>query len=250
MSLTQATFSGMEEYKRRNTPMDLLQLAIEREGSIDVIERLARLQIEFMDRDAKLAYTQAFEEFKANVPSVVKDSVILVNEQPRGKYAKLDKICNTLIPALLKVGITHRWKTRMTEDGKMVLVTCFLRHRLGHEEDGSTLGGPPDTSGSKNAIQACGSTVSYLERYTLVASCGISIQDQDNIDSGIQTKPEDLLEESVVRDFVAAIEGSNSVEQLKGNYQAATKAGIKDASALKAFDKAKKDTWKKRGFSL
>jgi hypothetical protein len=121
-----------------------------------VIERLARLQIEFMDRDAKLAYTQAFEEFKANVPSVVKDSVILVNEQPRGKYAKLDKICNTLIPALLKVGITHRWKTRMTEDGKMVLVTCFLRHRLGHEEDGSTLGGPPDTSGSKNAIQACG----------------------------------------------------------------------------------------------
>ena len=172
------------------TPMGLLQLAVEREGSIDVIERLAALQIQMMDREANVAFTQAFEEFKTNAPVIVKDSAIVVNGQERGKFAKLDKVCGALVPALLKVGITHRWKTRMADNGN-VMVTCYLRHRLGHEEEGATLGAGPDASGSKNAVQACGSTVSYLERYTLVASCGIAIKDQDNVDSGVA--PDDEL---------------------------------------------------------
>ncbi len=221
MTTKQTSLAVQEQASLAKTPMDLLQLAIEREGSIDVIERLARLQMEMMDRDAKLAYTHAFEEFKANVPAVVKDSVILVNEQARGKYAKLDKICNTLIPALLKVGISHRWKTRMTEDGKMVLVTCYLRHRMGHEEDGSTLGGPPDTSGSKNAIQACGSTVSYLERYTLVASCGIAIKDQDTDGN----PPTDMTEKQAaeLQDYADALRQCDDLPRLKSVFADAYK---------------------------
>ena len=158
MSLTlQQPLPGMDLPERKKTPMDLLQLAIEREGSIDVIERLARLQIEMADRDAKLAFVQAFEQFKENAPTIVKDSKILVKEEIRGMYAKLDKICDALVPALLKVGITHRWKARTSEDGRMIFVTCYLRHRAGYEEEGATLGGPPDTSGSKNASAASGS---------------------------------------------------------------------------------------------
>ena len=37
-----------------------------------------------------------------------------------------------------------------------------------------------DTSGSKNSIQAIGSTVSYLERYTLYAILGLASADQDD----------------------------------------------------------------------
>lgn len=132
------------------SPMALLQLAIEREGSSDVIERLAKLQMEMMDREARLAYIAAFEEFKINAPTIVKDSAIVVNDQVRGKFAKPDQICDKLIPALLKVGITHRWKTESGTAGKIVC-TCYLRHRLGHEEQGATFAAPPDTSGSKNA---------------------------------------------------------------------------------------------------
>lgn len=220
MTTKQTSLAVQEQASLAKTPMDLLQLAIEREGSIDVIERLARLQMEMMDRDAKLAYTQAFEEFKANVPAIVKDSVILVNGQERGKYSKLDKICNTLIPALLKVGITHRWKTRMTDDGR-IMVTCYLRHRLGHEEEGSTLGAMPDTSGSKNPVQACGSSTSYLERYTLVASCGIAIKDQDTDGN----PPADMTEKQAadLQDYADALRQCDDLPKLKSVFADAYK---------------------------
>jgi len=37
----------------------------------------------------------------------------------------------------------------------------------------------PDTSGSKNSIQAVGSTVSYLQRYTLYSILGLASKDAD-----------------------------------------------------------------------
>jgi hypothetical protein len=203
------------------TPMDLLQLAIEREGSIDVIERLAKLQMEMIDRDAKNAYIQAFEKFKDTVPPILKDSAIVVNEQVRGKYAKLDKICNTLIPCLLKVGITHRWRSRTSDDGKMIFVTCFLRHRNGYEEEGSTLGAAPDGSGSKNAVQASGSTMAYLERYTLVASCGLAIKDQDNVDGPTTDLTE--KQQADLQDYIDALRQAPDLPQLKSVFADAYK---------------------------
>jgi hypothetical protein len=217
------------------TPMGLLQLAIEREGSIDVIERLAALQMQMMDRDAKIAFTTAFEDFKRDAPMIVKDSAIVVNGQERGKFAKLDKVSSALVPALLKVGITHRWKTRMADNGN-VMVTCYLRHRLGHEEEGATLGAGPDTSGSKNAVQACGSTVSYLERYTLVASCGIAIKDQDNVDSG---PVGNHLEEPVLLEWLDGIRQAPNLESLKKIYASAYKAAheLGDTESIKVIRK-------------
>ena len=38
---------------------------------------------------------------------------------------------------------------------------------------------PADTSGSKNAIQARGSTVTYLQRYTLLGALGLVTGDED-----------------------------------------------------------------------
>ena len=46
------------------------------------------------------------------------------------------------------------------------------------------MGGPPDTGGAKNAIQARASTKSYLERYTLKAITGLSEQDDDDDGGG------------------------------------------------------------------
>lgn len=230
---------------QQQTPMGLLQLAIEREGSIDVIERLAALQMQMINHDAKIAFTEAFEDFKRDVPPIVKDSAIVVNDQIRGKFAKLDKICGVLIPELLKVGITHRWKTRMTDDGK-VMVSCYLRHRLGHEEEGATLGAAPDSSGSKNAVQACGSTVSYLERYTLVASCGIAIKDQDGVDTGEVANPE---LEALVEQMNAAADLADLKEAYAKAFSMARELPDDGRSMKKVvdlFEKLKRDFARKR----
>lgn len=223
------------------TPMQLLQLAVEREGSIDVIERLAKLQTEMLDREARIAYIGAFEEFKRNAPSIVKDAAITVKDEVRGRYAKLDQVCDKLIPALLSVGITHRWQTESTADGR-ISVTCFLRHRLGHEERGSNLVGPPDQSGSKNPVQAIGSTTAYFERYTLVASCGIAVKDQDknggNKAGGI---PEN---EQVAQ--IDNIANASNLDELKRIYFAAYKDAerVGDQGAMGSYEKAKN---KRRG---
>jgi len=232
------------------SPTGLLQMAIERGGSIDVIERLAKLQMEMMDRDARLAYIQAFETFKRTAPTILKDSDIVIKGQLMGKFAKLDQICDKLIPALLAVNITHRWKTT-DGDGGRIVCTCYLRHILGHEEQGATFGAPPEQSGFKNPVQAVGSTASYLERYTLVASCGLAIKDQDKIDSG-GGKQAGALDEQVVDEYLQAINGASSIDDLKAIYFDAYKKadGIGDHDAknkIIAVKNARQDALNKRG---
>mgnify|MGYP000541184124 FL=1 len=63
------------------------------------------------------------------------------------------------------------------------MVTCILSHRDGHSEE-SSLSGPADASGSKNAIQAIGSTLTYLQRYTLVQALGLAAGDDDDGKAG------------------------------------------------------------------
>jgi hypothetical protein len=46
------------------------------------------------------------------------------------------------------------------------------------------MGGPPDAGGAKNAIQARASTISYLERYTLKAICGVAEGGEDDDGNG------------------------------------------------------------------
>ena len=41
----------------------------------------------------------------------------------------------------------------------------------------------PDTSGSKNSIQAISSAVTYLQRYTLLAATGLSTSELGNLDN-------------------------------------------------------------------
>ena len=58
-------------------------------------------------------------------------------------------------------------------------MSCCVTHILGHTEC-TTLSELPDESGSKNSIQAIGSTVSYLQRYTLFSILGLASKEMDN----------------------------------------------------------------------
>ena len=74
---------------------------------------------------------------------------------------------------------------------------------MGHQEC-TSLSAFPDESGGKNSIQAIGSTVSYLERYTLLSITGLSTQDQD--DDGLSSEPVDFItdkQKSELTDLIA-----------------------------------------------
>ena len=60
---------------------------------------------------------------------------------------------------------------------------------MGHSES-TTLQSPPDASGGKNSIQAIGSAVTYLSRYTLLAITGLATG--ENEDDGQGYEPEKI----------------------------------------------------------
>ena len=64
---------------------------------------------------------------------------------------------------------------------RLVSVECKLTHVGGHSET-ATLSAAPDASGSKNPVQAVGSTITYLERYTALCLLGIATDDMDDAD--------------------------------------------------------------------
>ncbi|MGK5049914.1 ERF family protein, partial [Janthinobacterium sp. GB4P2] len=80
--------------------------------------------------------------------------------------------------ALARCGISHDWDTQQPASG-MIIVSCSLTHVMGHSKS-TTMEAPPDNSGSKNVIQQIASTVTYLQRYTLLGACGLATKDMDD----------------------------------------------------------------------
>jgi hypothetical protein len=92
-------------------------------------------------------------------------------------HATLADVVDACASSLSKHGLSHRWETAQAE--KIITVSCIITHEMGHSER-TTLSASPDDSGGKNAIQAVGSTVSYLQRYTLMAATGLAAHNMDD----------------------------------------------------------------------
>lgn len=226
------------------SPLTLVLQAIERGLDGQQLNSLMDFAERYQANQAKTAFTRAFAAFKQQVPVILKTGKIIVDQTVRGTFAPLDEVCDKLIPALSSFGLSHRWVTKDTPE--QITVTCRLRHEGGYEEEGATLSGPPDTSGGKNAIQARCSTVSYLERYTLMASCGVAAKEEDKA-----AAPQGgSMGEQIEADWVAKIEESATVEELKANFTAALKAAKEhgDRRAAQTFQHAKVRCWQQKGF--
>jgi hypothetical protein len=160
--------------------LDAIMLAASNPAvDVNKLQQLFSIHKEMVERDAKAQYVQALAEFKANPPAILKAKAVSFGNT-HYKHATLDMVSRAIADRLADVGITHRWNLEQSEAGR-VRVTCILTHRAGHSEQAS-LEGPPDSSGSKNAIQGVGSAVTYLQRYTLLAVTGLSTQDMDDHD--------------------------------------------------------------------
>src|SRR5258706_13616112 len=160
------------------TPMSMLQIALQKGASIEQMTQLLDLQDRWEKTEARKAYVVAMGKFKADAPRIVKDKAVSFGAGKTSyKHATLDNASEQIGAALAKHGISHRWNVEQKENG-VISVTCILTHVLGHSEQVS-MSAQPDTSGSKNSIQAIGSTTSYLQRYTLFAATGLAPKDAD-----------------------------------------------------------------------
>jgi hypothetical protein len=167
------------------TPADLLRIAIESNADLDRLEKLMGLQERWEANEARKAFVASMTEFKRTCPPIFKRKAVGYNTKDGDfvgyKHAELSDVTDVLGPAMGAYGLTYDWDIRQTP-GK-IEVDCIVTHVLGHFKK-VTMEGPPDNSGKKNILQQGGSTITYLQRYTLLAAAGMSTKGEDDDGAG------------------------------------------------------------------
>lgn len=167
------------------TPMEMLASAVSSGASVDTLTQLMALQERWEKNQARKAFEAAMSAVKAELPRIVKTRKVDFTTQ-KGRtnyqYEDLASIMNQIGPVLSRHGLSVRYRTT-TNLNEPISVTCIISHSMGHSEENTLMAGRDD-SGNKNSIQQIGSTVTYLQRYTLKAALGLAAGvDDDGVKS-------------------------------------------------------------------
>jgi hypothetical protein len=164
------------------TPMAMIGQAVANGASIETMAQLMGLQERWEANQARKAFDAALAAAKAEIPVILKNRLVDFPTNGGGRttyrHEDLGEIARTVDPILAKHGLSYRFQTT-SEVNLPISVTCVVSHRDGHSEK-NTLSGPRDDSGKKNALQQMGSTISYLQRYTLKAALGLAAAADDD----------------------------------------------------------------------
>lgn len=156
------------------SPMNIVEIAIAKGASVETLERLMAMQERFEANEAKKDFALAMAAAKAEIRPIVKARVVdftTLKGRTNYQYEDLAGIADAVDPILAKHGLSYRFRSAQNEGS--VAVTCILGHQRGHSEE-TTLSAFKDESGNKNPIQAVGSAVTYLQRYTLKLALGLA----------------------------------------------------------------------------
>lgn len=216
-----------------NSPSELMKLALTSGGNLEQLEKLLALQERYEMNEARKAYNKAMADFKANPPRIEKDKRVGYSTSKGNvgySHASLANVVDKITAELSKYGLSASWRTQ--QNGK-ITVTCRISHVQGHSEE-TSLSADADTSGSKNAIQSLGSTITYLERYSLLSILGLATHD-DNDGQTIEDKI-DENKVKIIKDGIAEIKmdeskfleymGVETIEDIPASQYAKAKVAI------------------------
>jgi hypothetical protein len=149
---------------------------------INVLERLMAMQERILARDAESAFNVAFAAMLKDIPTIIERA-----STDKARYAPLEDIIEAVRPVLSRHGFSLSFQTKWP-DQKTVHVLGLLTHVEGHCRTSEFLSAA-DNSGSKNAIQALASAVSYGKRYTTKdLLCIVTRHEDDDAESSEKHK--------------------------------------------------------------
>lgn len=170
--------------------MNMITSAIASGSGIDVVSKLMDLQERYEKNEARKSFDMAMSRAMSEIPEITKGNEVKFGNT-NYRYEDLASITKIIRPILSKYGLSHRFRTNQTNS--QVSVTCIISHEDGHFEE-NTLSAANDTTGNKNGIQAIGSAVTYLERYTLKAALGLAAANDDDGNSFENLQKQDKQE--------------------------------------------------------
>lgn len=160
---------------QQNNPMIAVIERVALDPNVDLakLEKMLDMQERILERDARQAFAADMAAMQAEMPRVFK-----LATGHNITYARLEDINDAVRPVLQKFGFCVTFDIKQpTPDAVVIAAICS--HKLGHTQS-AELSLPLDTSGSKNKVQAVGSTISYGKRYTMCALLNISTGDDTN----------------------------------------------------------------------
>lgn len=192
------------------TPMAMIDRAIASGASIETLERLMSLQERWTASEAKREFDEAISAAKSEIRPIAKTNHAGFDLKGGGRteydYETLPVIAAAIDPILAKYGLSYRYQAKTVD--LMVTVTCIISHRRGHREE-TTLTAGADNSGSKNHIQAIGSAVTYLQRYTLKLALGLAAAKDDDASTASGDEPK-LIDDAQYRYLEDLIEKASA----------------------------------------
>lgn len=179
----------------------LVAAAVNKSGEInpETLDKLLDVQQKWEANEARKAYAAAMALFREICPPIFKDARVHFENSGGGstdyQHETLAGVLNTISDALGETGLNPTFRTEQLEGGR-IRVTCRVTHKNGHFEE-TSLEGSPDSSGKKNNIQQVGSTITYLQRYTLKAILGLAAA-VDNDGAGAESEIVFITEEQAI----------------------------------------------------
>jgi len=222
-------------------PLAAITQALRDGATPEILKDMMDLQERYEANEARKAFIAAFGAARAEIKPIRKTETAGFDSRRTGErteyaFEDLAKIAEYIDPILARHGLSYSFEPKV--DGMMLTITCVLEHVQGGSRR-ATLTAGHDTSGSKNPVQALGSTATYLERYTLKAVLGLAAaRDDDAQLVGKPPKPgEVLINEAEYDELRKLITQGNAVEELvcksynRTNLDELTRAEFLDAKA-------------------
>ena len=180
----------------------LVRAAMAGNINTDALKQLLDIQKDYEKHESEKAFHLALSEFKKNNLTLDRDKLVSFTTS-KGKteyrHTTLGAALSEVNPLLGENGLSLTWETSQGDGGR-ITVKAVLSHSKGFSKS-TSLSGSPDESGGKNNIQAIGSTVSYLERYTAFALLGVASIDMDNDGAGGQASDKPASEETSLQPY-------------------------------------------------
>jgi hypothetical protein len=219
--------------------MELIQSAVMQNAGIDTIERLAVLQREMMEYQAKLEWNDAMQRVQSRIKRIGADKA---NTQTSSKYASYQKLDAAIRPIYSAEGFSLSYNTGESALDR-VLVLCDVArggytktYRIDMPADGKG----PRGNDVMTKTHATGSGVMYGRRYLLNMIFNLSVGEKDDDGNAASLTGREMPEKQYIP-LMESIEGARTKTELFDAYKAAYKAAIEcgDKHAEEAFMRAK-----------
>jgi len=182
-----------EKTQSNNVLAVISRAATDPNVDIDKMERLLVMQESIMAHQSLSAFNRDMSRLQAKMPTIARDGKIMVNNEVRSTYARFEDIVAATKPLLSKFGFSITFQSNI--DNGLITVSGTISHREGHSET-TELPLPFDTSGSKNNVQAIGSSISYGKRYVFGMLTNVVTGDDDD---GVAADPDNTLDKMFAR---------------------------------------------------